>query len=144
VDVLREMHACFVSNGSPWARKIEVVYVASDALDGQPPDDTVYPQVEREFGFVLQPLEDGWLAQCYTVCEHGITLFGPEPKTLFRAVNPDAMRQSVAHIPEMWRDDAHNDPTWLEWLRVRQNQSFVVLTLCRLLALYAGERRGGF
>jgi hypothetical protein len=39
----------------------------------------------------------------------------------------------VAAIPEMWRNDAYHDPAWLEWLRVRQNQQFVVLTLCRLL-----------
>jgi hypothetical protein len=43
------------------------------------------------------------------------------------------MRRMVARIPEMWRSDAHNDPSWLDWLRVRRNQSFVVLTLCRLL-----------
>jgi hypothetical protein len=33
----------------------------------------------------------------------------------------------------MWLDDLQNDPTWLPWLRVRQHQAFVTLTLCRLL-----------
>ncbi|HZR39820.1 MAG TPA: aminoglycoside adenylyltransferase domain-containing protein, partial [Ktedonobacteraceae bacterium] len=26
-----------------------------------------------------------------------------------------------------------NDPSWLEWVRQREEQAFVVLTLCRLL-----------
>lgn len=133
IAALREMHARFAGNGSPWAGQVEVVYVARDALRRPLPDNTHYPQVEKDRGFVLDRLEDGWLSQCYIVREHGVPLAGPDPRTLFPPVDVDAMRRTVAQIPEMWLNDAHNDPTWLDWLRVRHNQAFVVLTLCRLL-----------
>jgi hypothetical protein len=132
VAALRTVHARLESSGSPWAGKMEVVYVARDALAG-PPDMTLYPQVEKARGFFLDRLEDGWLSQCYIVREHGITLAGPDPERLFAPVDADAMRRGIAGIAEMWRREAQDDPSWLEWLRIRRNQAFVVLTLCRLL-----------
>jgi hypothetical protein len=130
---LASVHARFDASGSPWAGKVEMVYVARQALRQPHSDNTQYPQVEKERGFFLDRLEDGWLSQCYIVREHGMTLAGPDPRTLIAAIDADAMRRMVAQIPEMWLDAAHNDPTWLAWLRTRQNQAFVTLTLCRLL-----------
>lgn len=132
IAALSLMHARFDAGDSPWAGKIEAIYVTPDALRGKP-DTTHYPQVEKERGLFLEQLEDGWLAHCYTVREHGIVLAGPDPKRLIDPVDSVAMRCMVARIPEMWRNEAQNDPSWLAWLRTRSNQSFVVLTLCRLL-----------
>jgi hypothetical protein len=67
---LGAMHARFDAGASPWAGKVEAVYVSRDALCGLP-DATCYPQVEKERGFFLDRLEDGWLAQCMTLREHG-------------------------------------------------------------------------
>jgi hypothetical protein len=33
----------------------------------------------------------------------------------------------------MWLEQARADPSWIDWLRRRDSQAFVVLTLCRLL-----------
>lgn len=137
VAALRAMHAAFDGGSSPaskgWAGKLEVIYVTREAVRHPRLDNTPYPQVEKESGFFVDRLEDGWLAHCYTVREHGVVVAGPEPATLFAAVDPDALRRTVARIPEIWLNQAHNDPSWLEWLRSRPNQSFVTLTLCRLL-----------
>jgi hypothetical protein len=133
VAALETLHARFDASGSPWAGKVEMVYVARHALRQPSSDNAQYPQVEKGRGFFLDRLEDGWLSQCYIVREYGVTLAGPYPQTLIAAVDPDAMRRMVAQIPEMWLDAAHNDPTWLAWLRTHQNQAFVTLTLCRLL-----------
>jgi hypothetical protein len=134
---LRAMHASFVRDfaggTSPWAGKVEAVYVARDALRRPFPNPTAYPQVEKGRGLFVDQLEDGWLSQCYIVREHGITLYGPDPKTIFDPVAADALRRTVARIAQMWQREARNDPTWIEWLRVRSNQAFVTLTLCRLL-----------
>lgn len=43
------------------------------------------------------------------------------------------MRRAVHAIPASWQEQARHDPAWLAWLRHRENQAFVVLTLCRLL-----------
>jgi hypothetical protein len=136
VAALREMHTRFEGSASPWAAKVEVVYVPRDALRRpalQSPNPTHYPQVEKRRGLFLAQLEDGWLSQCYIVREHGVALAGPDPQTLIDPVDPDEMRRTVAQIPAMWLREAHNDPSWLAWLHVRKHQAFVTLTLCRLL-----------
>src|SRR5690606_3837097 len=78
-------------------------------------------------------LEDGWLALCWVLRAHGLTLIGPPPHTLVGSIDAGAMRRTLARIVLMWQNDARTDPTWLEWLGVRHHQAFVVLTLCRLL-----------
>jgi hypothetical protein len=133
VTALRALHSRFDAGDSPWAGKVEAVYVARAALCRPFPNPTAYPQVERERGLFVDQLEDGWLSQCYIVREHGITLYGPDPKTIFDPVDADALRRTVARIALMWQREARNDPTWIEWLRVRSHQAFVTLTLCRLL-----------
>ena len=136
IAVLQAMHVEVAAGDSPWAKQIEVVYITSTALRNpllHAPDSTHYPQFEQEGGFFVNRLEDGWLSQCWIVREHGVTLAGPDPHTLIDPVDPNPMRRAVAQIARMWQGDATNDPTWLEWLGVRENQAFVTLTLCRLL-----------
>jgi hypothetical protein len=140
IDALRAMHARFEAGTSPWAAKVEVVYIAQDALRRHLSNPTHYPQVEKGRGLFLDRLEDGWLSQCTIVREHGVTLAGPDPKTLIAPVDADEMRRALAAIPMMWLEEAYHDPSWLAWLRQRSSQSFVVLTLCRLL--YTLERGG--
>lgn len=129
---LRQMHTDFSTSDSPWAQKLEVIYITRAALQKAIPDTTLFPQFEKERGLFLEALEDGWLAQCYIVREHGVALVGPAPKTLIPSVDLEAMRRGVAKIAEMWQADSQSEE-WLEWLRLRANQAFVVLTLCRLL-----------
>ncbi len=133
IATLRTMHARFAQSVSPWAGRIEAVYVERDALRTFPPGANAYPQVEKECDFTVEPLEMGWIFQCWTLREHGVVLSGPAPKELIPPLDPDEMRRAVTPIVGMWQRAAREDPTWLPWLRERQNQAFVVLTLCRLL-----------
>lgn len=133
IAALRAMHDAFDGGDSLWAGKVEAVYVARDVLCRPFPNPTPYPQVEKDRGLFVDQLEDGWLSQCYIVREHGITLYGPDPKTIFDPVDVDALRRTVARIAQMWQREACNDPSWIEWLRWRPHQAFVTLTLCRLL-----------
>ena len=43
------------------------------------------------------------------------------------------MRRAVAVIPAKWLEQAHSDPSWLDWVHHKRAQAFVILTLCRLL-----------
>ena len=133
IGALRDMHVRFDQSASPLAGRVEAVYVERDALRIFPPGERAYPQVERERGFFVEPLEMGWIFQCWTLREHGVVLAGPAPKDLIPPLDPDEMRRAAAPIALMWQREAREDPTWLEWLRERQSQAFVVLTLCRLL-----------
>jgi hypothetical protein len=130
---LQEMHARFAAGGSPWAAKLEVVYVPESALRGDTLPGTRYPVLEKCRGLVMDPLESGWSVQCYTLREHGLAVAGPEPGTLMGSVDPNRMRRAGSAIAGMWLEEARADPSWLAWLRWRENQAFVVLTLCRLL-----------
>jgi hypothetical protein len=133
VATLRDMHGRFAAGDSPWAGKVEAVYIPRDALRRATPDDVAYPQVEKDRGLFVDQLESGWLVQSYILREHGVTLAGPDPRTLIDALDPDAMRYAVLPIPVIWLGLAYHDPAWLAWLRERGNQAFVALTLCRLL-----------
>jgi hypothetical protein len=130
---LQDMHARFAADGSPWAAKLEAVYVPTSALNGDWPPGTRYPVLECGRALVLDRLEDGWSVQCFTVREHGLAVAGPEPRSLVAPVDPDGMRRAGSAIARMWLEEARADPSWLAWLSRRENQAFVVLTLCRLL-----------
>jgi hypothetical protein len=130
---LLAMHACIAADGSPWVAKIDAVYVPALALHSDSPPGARYPVLESGRTLALDRLEDGWSVQCFTVREHGLAVAGPEPRSLVGPVDPDHIRRAGAVIAGTWLDEARADPSWLEWLRRRENQAFVVLTLCRLL-----------
>jgi hypothetical protein len=130
---LQEMHARFAAGGSPWAAKLEVVYIPAQALRRDAPTGAKYPVLEKCRALTMDYLESGWSVQCYTLREHGLAVAGPEPRTLVDSVDPNGMRRAGSAIAGMWLEQARTDPSWLAWLRRRENQAFVVLTLCRLL-----------
>lgn len=130
---LRDMHVRFDASDSRWAGRIEAAYIPQYALGRRTPTTDPYPQIEKGSILVLEPLESGWILQCHTLREQGIVVAGPNPRTLFAPVAPDDMRRvSPAHAV-VWLEQARHDPGWLAWLRCRENQAFVVLTLCRML-----------
>ncbi len=130
---LQDMHARFDESRSPWAAKVEAVYIPRDALRHSAPTSARYPQIEKGGTLVMDNLESGWIFQCYTLREHGVVMAGPDPRTLIDPVAPSDMRRAVAAIPRLWLEQAHHDPAWLAWLHQRGHLAFVVLTLCRLL-----------
>lgn len=133
ISALGDMHARFDQSGSRFVGRIEAVYAERDALRHFPPGDKAYPQVETDRSLFVEPLEMGWIFQCWTLRERGVVLAGPAPREMIPPLDPDEMRRAAAPIALMWQRQAREDPTWLPWLRERQAMSFVVLTLCRLL-----------
>ena len=129
---LREMHARFSAGGSPWAKKIEAAYISQEVLQHTVPPEARYPQIEKGGTLAMEPLESGWMVQCYTLREHGVVVAGPHPHTLVALVGREQTRQAAAYA-EVWLEQARHDPEWLAWLRRKENQAFVVLTLCRML-----------
>jgi hypothetical protein len=132
VAALREWHAQFSASDSPWAERLEAVYIPQDDLRVPASAGAHYPQVERDRPFFVEPLEAGWSVQRYTLREHGVVVAGPDPRELLEPVDPDEMRRDGAVIAHTWLDQAEHDPTWLDWARPRSYFAFVVATLCRL------------
>jgi hypothetical protein len=131
---LQDLHAQFAVSDSPWAGRIEAVYVPHSALGPTAPGAShYYAQIEKGTELFKGPLESGWVFQCITLRDHGVRVAGPDPRTLVDSIHPQAMHAAAAEITGLWLEQAASDPTWLPWLRQRHAHTFVVLTLCRLL-----------
>ena len=62
--------------------------------------------------------------------EHGITLTGPEPRTLMPPVPPELLRREAATaLPTLMADLT----TWIDIDAVAWGQRYAVVTVCRLL-----------
>jgi hypothetical protein len=130
---LQDLHARFAASDSPWANNVEAVYVSYSALRHAVPSVSHYPQIERGTQLFKAPLESGWVFQRSTLRERGVVVAGPDPRTLVDAIDPQDMYSAVAAIAGLWIEQAATDPMWLDWLQQRDNQTFVILTLCRML-----------
>jgi hypothetical protein len=133
IAALRDLHMRIGASDSPWAERLEAVYIAQEDLRAPASTTTAYPQVERDRPFFVELLEPGWSVQRYTLREHGVVIAGPDPRELLDPVDPDEMRRDGAIIARTWLHQAEHDPTWLDWARPRPYFAFVVATLCRLL-----------
>ncbi len=133
LSALQEMHAQFDASGSSWAGKVEAAYIPKEALHHSTPTQAKYPQVEKGTQLIKAPLEIGWAFQLYTLRERGVVIAGPDPRSITSPVERSSMRRAVAVIAGGWQEQASQDPDWMKWVRQRDAQSFVVLTLCRML-----------
>jgi len=133
IAALREFHTRFGASDSPWATRLEAVYVPQEDLRAPASVTARYPQVERDRPFFVEPLEPGWSVQRYTLREHGVVIAGQDPRELLDPVDPDEMHRAGGIIAHTWLDQAEHDPTWLDWARPQPYFAFVVATLCRLL-----------
>ena len=133
VASLRELHQHFDDSASPWAKRVDAVYIPQIILREPFPPAARYPVVEWPKLLALEALESGWPIQRFTMRNCGIIVSGPDPHSLLDPVHPDDLRQASVAIVERWQAQAHGDPEWPAWLREQGNHTFVVLTLCRLL-----------
>jgi hypothetical protein len=95
---LREIHTIFNQSSSPWSGKIEAAYIPLDALKHPSSSTALYPQIEKETGFIRSALEIVWVFQRYTLREHGVIVAGPSPRDLIDPVNPMEMHKAAAVI----------------------------------------------
>jgi hypothetical protein len=130
---LDEIHKSFAASSSPWANKIEVVYVPISVFRHITLGESHYPQIERDKQLFKAPLEDGWIFQLITLRDYAVTIAGPAPRTFVPPVDSREIFSSATKITSTWIEQAKHDLDWLPWFRLRHAHAFVVLTLCRLL-----------
>ncbi|MBF6594542.1 MAG: DUF4111 domain-containing protein [Thermaceae bacterium] len=131
---LAEMHSQIQKMHNRYANEVELAYVPLSAIQNFRPQQQ-YPVLERGVGERLKwkSLGANWILEFWTVREHGITLYGPNPKTLIPPITSDeivgAVRQVLAQDWLEWVD------TWdsPEWSTHAGEMRFVVETLCRAL-----------
>jgi len=65
----------------------------------------------------------------YVVREHGVTLAGPDPRTLIDPIDAEDLRHAIVSLLHAWWMPA---PTCRRWLDNPFYRSYAVLTMCRM------------
>jgi len=131
ITELESMHQHIWASGHPRARRLEGAYIPRNDIRRHDPNHAPTPTV-NEGKFYLDRHGSDWIIQRYVVREFGLTLEGPDPKTLIDFVSPDEIRQAVLAILHEWWFPMLEDPSWL-----RKHESnyhgYAVTTMCRAL-----------
>jgi len=131
-SALKEMHEHITRFDSPWAIQLEVSYIPQNALRRYNPVDNLHPHMDRGNNEILHMLThvSDWVIQRHLLRERGVVITGPELKTLIDPVSPNDMRQAIVDVLPLWLNPMLDDPSRI---KSRGYQSFVVLSLCRML-----------
>jgi predicted nucleotidyltransferase len=129
---LQAMHDRIATLDTPWAIQLEGSYIGQRALRRYDPAHALHPNIERGPGERLKMVQHdaGWIIHCYIVRERGITLLGPPPQTLIDPVSPIDLRRAMLSVLSGWATRMLDTP---KQLKTRGYQSYVVLSLCRIL-----------
>ncbi len=134
---LQAMHDRIAAMDSPWTIQLEGSYVSQHAARRYDPAHAVHPNIERGKGERLKMVvhDRAWAVHRYILRERGMTLKGPAPQTLIDPVSPDELRRAMLDSLHGWATQLLSDPGQTFGLRLSQRgyQSYVVLTLCRIL-----------
>jgi hypothetical protein len=128
---LRAMHERVARADSPWATQLEVSYIPRAALRRRDPACAVHPHIDRGEGESLRLArhDEDWVVQRHTLRGRGVTLAGPDPRTLIDPVTPDDLRRAMSSMM-WWPAEILADPARISR---RGYQSYIVLTMCRVL-----------
>jgi predicted nucleotidyltransferase len=120
-----------------YANEVELAYVPAAVLNNFVPG-LKYPALERGEGLKWKTLGSNWLIEFWTVREHGVVLYGPDPKTL---IDPIAKAQIVAAVLATLPDWTQWTDTWDDAFQTHMGElRFSVETMCRVLhTLNSGE-----
>jgi predicted nucleotidyltransferase len=127
VDQLEQMHLELIRDDPRLDNRIEVLYTPVGRLNGDQQDYNVAEISPGEPFHVKEIHHDQWTINWYVLREKGVTLFGPNPRTL---VDPIAHEKIVRVVQDLSRDT----PNWFEPSHLG-GQGYVILTLCRGLRL---------
>jgi hypothetical protein len=129
---LYQMHAQLNNTGAHWAIELEGSYLPAFALRRFDPACDHHPNLERGPGERLKWVthEDSWSTHRYILRESGIVLLGPPPYTLIDPVPPEDLRRAMHSALHEWAARFLALPSLIANAGY---QSYVVITLCRIL-----------
>ena len=131
IGELESMHHRIWKSGLKWASKLEGSYIPKRDIRRHDPRSAPCPTV-NEGKFYLDKRGSDWIIQRHVIREQGITLAGPDPKTLIDPVSPDDIRRAVKGVLQEWWLPMLEDPSWLK-NHGSEYHAFAILTMCRAL-----------
>ena len=132
IPALRTMHEKISTLDSPWACQLEVSYIPVKPLRRYDPSSNKHPHLDRGKGEKLRIMQhdSDWIIQRFILRERGITIIGPDTKSLIDLVSSGDLKLAVVDIMNSWIKGFLNDACILSTCGY---QSYTVLTLCRIL-----------
>jgi predicted nucleotidyltransferase len=129
---LSQMHEQLAKLKSPLAKQLEGSYISRSALRRHDPLQADHPNLERgRFEHLKMDRHDEtWMVHRHILREHGIAIAGPDPQTLIDPVSPNDLRQVMISAITNWAAPFLEHP---EGIFQQGYQSYIVLTLCRIL-----------
>ena len=129
---LQAMHDRIATIDSIWAIQLEGSYVSLQGLRRYDPAHTLHPNIERGTGERLKMVEHAkwWEFHRYILRERGITLTGPDPRSLIDPVPPDNLRHAAQETLHANIATILDNPARIS---SRGYQSYIALSLCRIL-----------
>ncbi len=121
---LQKLHQDFAKENKKWNDRIEVQYMPKSALKTFKTQESEIAVISPGEPFHLKKVGKHWLMNWYIVREKGITLFGPDPKTIIEPISKEEFIQSVKNHAKSW-------DKWVQNMQSQWAQAYAILTLCR-------------
>ncbi len=136
-EALDSLHARIPAGDNQYGRHYEVSYVDRASLKRFRPGERRHPTADSDWPFGWAEHRDNFVLERWMVRERGVSLVGPDPKTLIEPISADDLRAAV--VSELRARMEHwaggDEPP--DWMDTRYYQAFEIETICR--ALYTLE-----
>jgi len=128
---LDSMHQRIWDTGLKWALKLEGSYLPQKHLPRYEENGISYPTI-NEGKFYVAPHERDWIIQRHIIREQGVTVAGPDPKSLIEPVSPEDIRAAVMGYLNSWWFPLLEELTYLK-NRGSEYHAYAILSMCRSL-----------
>lgn len=130
LDRIKKIHKRLENINPKWSKRVEASYTPIEMLkENNPPKDPrpYYGEIfydEATYG-------NEWLINNYLLYNYGITIHGPEFKTLINKpiTIKEIQEACIKDFYKEWKPKINNN----EWLSNSHYQSYIVLNICRIL-----------
>jgi len=130
LSALQLMHARIYELDSQWAKHLEGSYFPQNMLKNPDPASSELLFLDNTFKELIRSDHCNTLVVRWVLREHGITLAGPDPKTLVEPVVLSELRQEIILTMHKWANSIFTNP---DEMNNRWYQPYAVLTYCRML-----------
>lgn len=124
---LQRMHDDIAAKNPQWDGRIEVQYLAVDALQTFKTQRSQIAVISPGEPFNIKDAGIDWLINWHLVRERGVVLFGSDPGAFIPPISKSEFVQAARDHARYWGE-------WAGQPRDRTGQSYAILTLCRALA----------
>ena len=128
---LHNMQNCLVAENPQWEGRIEIQYLAVNALKTFKTQSHQIAVISPGEPFHIKTAGRDWLINWYLVREHGQVLWGPPPQTIIPLITQAEFLEATREHAQYWGE-------WAKQPRDQRGQSYAILTLCR--SLYACQK----